>query len=142
MELILKRIARKEDYTIGHLMVDGKFFADTLEDTDRGLTQKMSLSTLLQKKIHSKTAIPTGRYQIVWTYSNHFGKSMPLLMNVPGYAGVRIHSGNSAKDTEGCILVGKNDKIGWISQSREYISKLYPIIEDACKKGKVYITIE
>lgn len=142
MELILKRIARKEDYTIGHLMVDGKFFADTLEDTDRGLTQKMSLSTLLQKKIHSKTAIPTGRYQIVWTYSNHFGKSMPLLMNVPGYAGVRIHSGNSAKDTEGCILVGKNDKIGWISQSREYISKLYPIIEDACKKEKVYITIE
>lgn len=142
MELILKRIARKEDYTIGHLMVDGKFFADTLEDTDRGLTQKMSLSTLLQKKIHSKTAIPTGRYQIVWTYSNHFGKSMPLLMNVPGYAGVRIHSGNSAKDTEGCILVGKNDKIGWISQSREYISKLYPIIEAACKKEKVYITIE
>lgn len=142
MELILKRIARKEDYTIGHLMVDGKFFADTLEDTDRGLMQKMSLSTLLQKKIHSKTAIPTGRYQIVWTYSNHFGKSMPLLMNVPGYAGVRIHSGNSAKDTEGCILVGKNDKIGWISQSREYISKLYPIIEAACKKEKVYITIE
>lgn len=142
MELILKRIARKEDYTIGHLMVDGKFFADTLEDTDRGLTQKMSLSTLLQKKIHSKTAIPTGRYQIVWTYSNHFGKSMPLLMNVPGYAGVRIHSGNSAKDTEGCILVGKNDKIGWISQSREYISKLYPVIEAACKKEKVYITIE
>ena len=142
MELILKRIARKEDYTIGHLMVDGKFFAHTLEDTDRGLTQKMSLSTLLQKKIHSKTAIPTGRYQIVWTYSNHFGKSMPLLMNVPGYAGVRIHSGNSAKDTEGCILVGKNDKIGWISQSREYISKLYPIIEAACKKEKVYITIE
>ena len=142
MELILKRIARKEDYTIGHLMVDGKFFADALEDTDRGLTQKMSLSTLLQKKIHSKTAIPTGRYQIVWTYSNHFGKSMPLLMNVPGYAGVRIHSGNSAKDTEGCILVGKNDKIGWISQSREYISKLYPIIEAACKKEKVYITIE
>ena len=142
MELILKRIARKEDYTIGHLIVDGKFFADTLEDTDRGLTQKMSLSTLLQKKIHSKTAIPTGRYQIVWTYSNHFGKSMPLLMNVPGYAGVRIHSGNSAKDTEGCILVGKNDKIGWISQSREYISKLYPIIEAACKKEKVYITIE
>ena len=142
MELILKRIARKEDYTIGHLMVDGKFFADTLEDTDRGLTQKMSLSTLLQKKIHSKTAIPTGKYQIVWTYSNHFGKSMPLLMNVPGYAGVRIHSGNSAKDTEGCILVGKNDKIGWISQSREYFSKLYPIIEAACKKEKVYITIE
>ena len=142
MELILKRIARKEDYTIGHLMVDGKFFADTLEDTDRGLTQKMSLSTLLQKKIHSKTAIPTGKYQIVWTYSNHFGKSMPLLMNVPGYAGVRIHSGNSAKDTEGCILVGKNDKIGWISQSREYISKLYPIIEAACKKEKVYMTIE
>ena len=141
MELILKRIARKEDYTIGHLMVDGKFFADTLEDTDRGLTQKMSLSTLLQKKIHSKTAIPTGRYQIVWTYSNHFGKSMPLLMNVPGYAGVRIHSGNSAKDTEGCILVGKNDKVGWISQSREYIAKLYPIIEAACKKEKVYITI-
>ena len=63
-------------------------------------------------------------------------------MNVPGYAGVRIHSGNSAKDTEGCILVGKNDKIGWISQSREYISKLYPIIEAACKKEKVYITIE
>ena len=144
MELILKRIARKEDYTIGHLMVDGKFFADTLEDTDRGLTQKMSLSTLLQKKIHSKTAIPTGRYQIVWTYSNHFGKSMPLLMNVPGYAGVRIHSGNSAKDTEGCILVGTWDgeKEDWISDSRIAFEKLMSLLQKAeDKKESITITI-
>lgn len=142
MELKVKRITTNKPYTIGHLYIDDKFFADTLEDEDRGLTQSMSLEQISQKKIKSETAIPKGRYQVVWTYSDHFKQPMPLLLNVPGYAGVRIHSGNSAKDTEGCILVGKNDKIGWISNSREYIGKLYPMIEQACKIGKVFITIE
>ena len=142
MELTLKRITKNTPYTIGHLYIDGKLFSDTLEDQDRGLLQSMSLTEISQLKKFAETAIPKGRYQIVWTYSDHFKKQMPLLLNVPGYAGVRIHSGNSTADTEGCILVGKNDKVGWISNSRGYIDKLYPIIENACKVGKVFITIE
>jgi hypothetical protein len=67
---------------------------------------------------------------------------MPLLMNVPGYAGVRIHSGNTPEDTLGCILLGYNTEKGKITSSRDCIAKVYPIIEDACKKGKVYLTIE
>ena len=142
MELTLKRIAKKQTYTIGHFYVNGQFFSDSLEDCDRGLTSQMTTEEIASKKIKTATAIPTGKYEVVWTFSNHFNKMMPLLMNVPGYAGVRIHSGNSSKDTEGCILIGKNDKIGWISNSRDCIDKLYPIIENACKTEKVFITIE
>ena len=142
MELKLKRITKNTPYTIGHLYINGVMFSDTLEDKDRGLLQSMSLTEIANLKKYAETAIPKGKYQVVWTFSDHFKKQMPLLLNVPGYAGVRIHSGNSAADTEGCILVGKNDKVGWISNSRGYIDKLYPIIENACKTGKVFITIE
>lgn len=142
MEIKLKRLNPGNiGYTIGNFTIDN-FKCNSLEDQDRHLNSSMSLQEISNIKIHSNTAIPTGRYEIVWTYSNHFKKNMPLLLNVPGYAGVRIHSGNTAKDTEGCILLGYNTEKGIITDSRNTINKVYPMIEQACKKEKVYITIE
>lgn len=142
MEIKLKRLnSGNIGYTIGNFIIND-FKCNSLEDQDRGLNSSMDLQKINSIKIHSNTAIPTGRYEIVWTYSNHFKKNMPLLLNVPGYAGVRIHSGNTANDTEGCILVGYNTKKGMITSSRDTIDKVYPMIEQACKKEKVFITIE
>lgn len=142
MELLLKRIAKKDNYTIGKLYIDGKYFCDTLEDKDRGLTKDMSLSEMQKTKVYGKTAIPTGKYQVVITYSNRFKKYMPLLLNTPGFAGVRLHAGNSEKDTEGCVLLGVNKVVGKVIQSRIYTNKLYSILNKACKRQKVYITIQ
>ena len=106
MKLELKRIAYKEEYTIGKLYIDGIYFCDTLEDKVR------------DKKIKDKTAIPYGTYKVQITYSNRFKKMMPLLLNVPGFEGIRIHTGNSELDTSGCILVGQNKVKGKLVNSR------------------------
>jgi len=142
MELKLKRIARKDTYTIGKLYVNGEYFCDTLEDKDRGLNSSMSIKEISKIKVYGKTAIPTGTYTIIWSYSNKFKKPMPLLLNVPGYSGVRIHSGNTAQDTLGCILCGKNTIVGKVTNSRVYTNKLYSIVKSACNKEKVTLTIE
>lgn len=86
---------------IGELTIDGVHQCFTLEDKVR------------EKKIFGKTAIPPGRYEVTVSFSNHFQKKLPLLMNVPNFEGVRIHSGNTAKDTEGCILVGMTKGRTW-----------------------------
>ena len=150
MELVLKRIARKEGYTIGRLFIDGERFCDTLEDTDRGLRQDMSLPVIRAKKRSGVTAIPTGRYRVtldvqsprfrtkeMYRFCNGY---LPRLLNVLGYEGVLIHVGNTAKDTEGCILVGKNTKVGKVLESRVTFVRLYERLKQA--KGLIYITIE
>ena len=142
MTIALKRIAKKGTYTIGKLYIDSKYFCDTLEDKDRGLTQSMSESEIAKKKVYGETAIPSGKYEVVVTYSAKFKQYMPLLLNVKGFAGIRIHSGNTDKDSYGCILVGKNTVVGKVLSSRDTYRKLFPIIREACKKEKVYITIE
>jgi len=106
MELILNRIAKKDTYTIGKLYINGTYLCDTLEDKDRGLTKDMSVSEIQKKKVYGETAIPTGKYQVIMSYSNKFKKVLPLVLNVPGYSGIRFHSGNTANDSLGCILVG------------------------------------
>ena len=120
MRLVLKRIAFRKTYTIGKLYVDGVYFCDTLEDPVRE-----------GEKIYGRTAIPAGKYDVLITMSPRFRKMLPLLLNVPGFEGVRIHSGNNADDTEGCILVGVNDKPGWISQSRATMTRLMTKLESA-----------
>ena len=142
MEIRLKRIAKRDKYTIGRLIIDGKYVCDTLEDKDRGLTKNMDLSEIKNKKVYGQTAIPTGRYQIIWSYSAKFKKSLPLLLNVPGYEGIRIHSGNTDVDTFGCILLGENKEVGKVLNSIATCNKILPMIKDACQKEKVYITIE
>lgn len=133
MIIKLVRIAKQDTYTIGHLYIDNEYFCDTIEDKVRDLSK--------EKKVYGQTAIPSGSYKITWTYSNKFKKYMPLINNVPQFDGIRIHSGNTAKDTLGCIIVGQNKKKGMVINSRETVDKLYPIIEKACKTQSVTIQI-
>ena len=140
MKLKLKRIALKDTYTIGKLYIDDEYFCDTLEDTVRDLN-KNGVFDNGEKKIYGKTAIPYGTYNVKWTYSNKFKKYMPLIENVPSFAGIRIHAGNSSADTQGCILVGENKAVGKVLNSKNTVNKLYPIIQNACKKGSVTIEV-
>lgn len=142
MNIILNRIAKKAKYTIGKLYINDQYFCDTLEDTDRGLTQSMTEQQIKSKKVYGETAIPTGTYKVIISYSNKFKKQMPLLLNVPGFAGIRIHSGNTEKDSLGCILVGKNKAVGKVLESRDIYSKLFSILQEADKKETIKITIK
>ena len=130
MRLTLMRIANKPTYTIGKLYIDGCYYCDVLEDTDRGLDDDMKESEILKKKIKGQTAIPTGTYPVKITYSPKYKKLMPLIENVKGYQGIRIHSGNTHKDTEGCLLVGKNKEVGKVLESRKTFNALYKILTD------------
>jgi len=146
MNLILNRKFKLEKYSIGKLYVDGRFFCDTLEDTDRGLTNKMPLSEIQRLKKKGITAIPLGTYQVVLNvYSPKFGAKsqyafckgfLPRLLNVPGYEGVLIHIGNTPADTEGCILVGKNNIKGMVTNSATTFKSLYTQLEAAAKRGE------
>ena len=140
MKIKLKRIALKKDYTIGKLYIDDVYFCDTLEDAVRDLNKNGKFDNG-EKKIYSQTAIPYGTYEVKWTYSPRFKKHTPQLINVPQFEGIRIHAGSYSKDTEGCILLGENKKVGMVLNSRVTINKFYPIIKDACSKGKVTIEI-
>ena len=144
MEVLIDRAWKKDGYTISRLYVNGELFGcNTLEDADRGLRQDMQLEEIKKKKVYGKTAIPRGSYECVYTYSNRFKKMLPLLLNVKGFEGIRIHSGNSAKDTEGCILVGLNLKKGMVLNSREWTNKLIQTMKTAWdKKEKVTIVIQ
>lgn len=131
MKLTLRRIALQPTYTIGRLYIDGVYFCDTCEDTVR----------MDGKKIPGETAIPYGTYRVVITKSARFKKMLPELLNVPYFSGIRIHSGNTAKDSEGCILVGRNTIKGTVTQSRDTMTKLMTKLEPACEKGIVTIEI-
>lgn len=150
MELELVRIARRDTYTIGRLYVDGVRFCDTIEDTDRGLKQSLPESANRAKKRAGITAIPIGRYRVtLGVKSPKFSKKaqynfcqgyLPRLINVPCFEGVLIHIGNTAKDTEGCILVGKNTKVGKVLESGATFRALYARLKEA--KDNIYITIK
>lgn len=131
MKLELIRIANRPTYCIGKLYIDGVWFCDTIEDTDRGLDNSMSVDEILKKKIKGETAIPTGVYKIEITYSPKYKRMMPLLIGVKGYSGVRIHSGNTSKDTEGCLLVGRNTKVGMVTDSRNTYQRLFARLQNA-----------
>ena len=133
MELILTRIARKAEYTIGRLEDEnGKKLCDTLEPIWRNYDGG-------ELKIPKKSAIPEGTYRVVTTYSLRFRKYLPLLVGVPGFEGVRIHSGNTSRDTEGCILVGHNLQVGKVLWSRITLEKLMKLIEN---EKELYLTIK
>lgn len=140
MRLTLIRIANKPAYTIGKLYIDGCYYCDVLEDVDRGLDDDMKESEILNKKIKGQTAIPTGIYPVKITYSPKYKKLMPLIDNVKGYQGIRIHSGNTHKDTEGCLLVGKNKEVGKVLESRKTFNALYKILTET--KEHIIIDIQ
>lgn len=150
MDLYLKRIARKATYTIGHLYIDGDYFCDTIEDTDRGMRQQDAYAANKRRKVKGETAIPTGRYQVtLGVQSQRFASKqqyafckgfLPRLLNVPFFEGVLIHIGNSERDTEGCILVGENKVKGMVINSTQTFRRLYDRLKGA--KGYIYIRIE
>lgn len=140
MRLTLVRIANRPTYCIGKLYIDGKWFCDTIEDTDRGLCDDMSEKEILKRKVKGETAIPTGIYQVLITYSPKYKKQMPLINNVKGYSGIRIHSGNTSKDTEGCLIVGKNKEVGKVLESRITYNALFKKLIQA--NSKIIIDIQ
>lgn len=144
MILTVERKYKKSTYTIGMLYINGKFFSNTLEDTDRGLNSDMSGSEIMSKKVYGKTAIPTGEYKVTLTKSLKFKKIMPYINDVKGFLGIRIHSGNDASHTDGCLLVGLNKEVGKLVQSKETYEKLYKILDDTInnKKEEVIIKIK
>lgn len=153
MELKVKIVAKQSTYRIGKLSINDKYFSDTLEDTDCGLTSDMTDEEIKEIKQKGITAIPTGRYKVVMNVqSPKFSKYkqyefcegyLPRLVDVPGYEGVLIHIGNYPKDTDGCILVGKNTVKGAVMNSTETFKQLYDILKEADEAGEeIYITIE
>ena len=133
MKLTLTRIAKRADYTIGRLEDEnGVKICDTLEPTWRNYKGG-------ELKVPRKSAVPEGTYQVVVTKSKKFGKYLPLLVGVPGFEGIRIHSGNTVNDTEGCILVGQNLIKGKVLLSRLTLEKLMRLIEN---EKRIFLTIK
>ena len=155
MELILERIAKRKTYTIGRLSLspdpspvergepkasptggglEGAYFCDTLEPTWRDYEHGAY-------KVKGRSAIPEGRYAVVISYSPKFKQWLPILLGVPKFEGIRIHAGNTAKDTEGCILVGQNREVGKVLDSRKWLYELKQKIVEAKDRGEaVWIT--
>ena len=152
MELLLTRIAKKKAYTIGRLCIleevideystgtAERYFCDTLEPTWRDYANGAY-------KVKGRSAIPEGRYAVVISYSPKFKQWLPILLGGPEFnrkwQGIRIHAGNTVKDTEGCILVGQNREVGKVLDSRIWVHRLKQKIVEAKAKGEaVWLTIK
>ena len=139
MEIKLIRESFGDTFTEGKLLIDNVFECYTVEDTDRRMEDDLTV------KVNGKTAIPRGRYELVLSMSNRFKKVLPEILNVPGFAGIRIHSGNSSVDTEGCIILGSvNDKLDddWVGGSKIALTQFMAKLETAKENNeKVYIEI-
>lgn len=139
MNIELKRIYNCSTYCIGHLYIDGKYICDTIEDVDRGLNQKMSIEEIRKIKVHSKTAIPVGKYRVTTKivspkfslkpyYFNFCKGKVPRLLDVPGYEGILIHIGKTEKSSAGCLIVGYNTIKGRVTNSQQAFEKIYKIL--------------
>jgi hypothetical protein len=146
MELILFRKYLGETYTIGKLTNGDVYLCDTLEDKVRDLqdyNHDGDFNDQEEGKVYGETAIPAGRYKILFVYSPKFKRWLPYLSDVPGFKGILIHAGNSIKDTLGCILVGENKIKGGVINSRYHETIICQLISKAIEnKEEVYITIK
>lgn len=152
MKIKVDRKWKKATYTIGRLYIDGIFYCNSLEDKDRGLKQTDHPDYIKTRKVAGETAIPTGTYTVAmnvtspkysavsWFWNLCQGK-MPRLLNVPGFDGILIHPGSTALDTRGCLLCGKNTKVGQLTESRVCFQQIYKLMKEAYDKGEE-ITIE
>lgn len=149
MKLLLKRIAKKDKYTIGNLYIDGVFFSNTIEDKDRGLDQSMAVETIQKIKIKDETAIPTGTYNITMnvisprfknrSWAKPYGGKLPRLLDVPGFEGVLIHVGNDQNSSSGCVCVGQNKVVGKVVNS---IATFHSLMNKLQGQSNITITIE
>ena len=129
MKIQLQRKKETDNSVLGELSIDGKFFCYTLEDKIR------------QVKIKHQTCIPPGTYEVKLTMSQRFNKILPILLDVPNFEGIRIHTGNTIEDTSGCILVGTAIADDKLLHSKVAMSQLQPKIQTALKTGKVEIEV-
>jgi hypothetical protein len=142
MKFELIRDTFTEHSTIGSLLIDGEHFSYTLEDTDR---QRLADGSIIpwagELKVPGETAIPYGTYQVIINRSKRFKSLMPLLLNVPDFEGVRIHTGNTAENVEGCVLIGYTKAKNFVGDSRADFLAFFDLLSEALKSGKVYIKI-
>lgn len=144
MKIEVIRHTKKQDHTVSDMFIDGKYFCKVLEDVDRGLKKDDPLSKIMKEKVKHQTAIPAGVYRLALTFSEKYGQIMPLVMNVPGFMGIRIHAGNHKDHTSGCLLVGQqyDEKTKSITNSRSTFRSLMAILTEANKKGVITIEIK
>lgn len=163
MELLLTRIAKRKTYTIGRLAIiertDDEYLAgqkeiylcDTLEPTALELKTTVSKEAVLRSPTKAQNlkpfAIPEGRYAVVITWSPKFKQWLPLLLGGPDFnrlfKGIRIHAGNTAEDTLGCILVGRNQIVGHVLESRKWLGVIkHKIVEAKARDEAVWLTIK
>lgn len=154
MEILVKRIARRNLYTIGKLYIDGKYICDTIEDRDRGLSDAMTLSQIKSIKVANKTAIPTGTYKVTMNvksprfsqktyYKNYCNGYLPRLLNVKGYEGILMHRGTDQDSSSGCLILGYNTVIGKVTDSQKAFETVYPMLKRAAsRKENITITIK
>ena len=140
MELRLRRILLKREYTIGKLYIDGEYFCDVLEPPTRDLN-KNGIFDNGETKVKNNTAIPFGTYNVIINRSPRFKRDLPRLLNVPDFDGVLIHRGNTKNDTSGCILVGENKVKGKVVNSTPYEIELVKRCKAALSNNE-QITIE
>lgn len=147
MEILLKRVNRADRYTEGRLSFDGRHVCDTVEDTDRDANRNGRLDTG-ETKVYGETAIPNGRYRVTLEYSprlspRYGGRRIPTIHGVPGFEGIRMHTGNTAADSNGCPLVGIRSGAGVLSRSRDtFLNAVLPPMEAAdARKEAMWITV-
>lgn len=142
MRLSLVRIANKKNYCIGKMYVDGVYVCDTIEDVDLGLDQSWSLEKIKQKKVKSKTAIPTGTYEVTLNivspkfskiayYKQFCNGRVPRVLRVPGFDGILMHIGKDERSSAGCLIVGYNTIVGKVTNSLQAFEKLYALLRNA-----------
>ena len=142
LHFVLERRWRKPAYTIGRLYQNGTYLCNTIEDTDRGLHSNMAAAQIAKIKVPDQTAIPTGSYKVVLSESPKFKRKLPEVLNVPGYTGIRIHKGNTADHTSGCIIPGENTVKGGVTNSTRYEEVITKLIQNAQRNGEdVWLTI-
>lgn len=138
MKLRLERTSCGPVCTIGDLFVDSAWECYTLEDVERG---NGDAATVKEWKVQGDSAIPLGTYNVIVTYSNRFKRDLPLVQNVPGFEGIRIHPGNTAENTQGCVLVGAKNELARVGESRIAFNALFIKIEAALAAGDT-VTLE
>lgn len=142
MEIVVLRQELTEESTISTVFVNGVKECYAIEDKDRGMHSDWPLEKIKATKVHGKTAIPYGRYKVISSFSNRFQKYLPEIVGVPGFAGIRIHPGNKATDSEGCILPGQTKSLNFVGNSVKAFGALTTKMQLVEKKEKIYITIK
>lgn len=150
MEILIERAYKKATYTVGRFFIDGERICETIEKKDRGLTQDMKEEDIRRRKVYGQTAIPTGRYVVGFTYSPKFsqcsyakgGGKIPLVYGVKGFNSIRFHAGTTARDSEGCVILGENKAVGMVLNSAKTCEKVFARMYEAFLRNEpIFLTI-